>query len=106
MQKRLQKSRTNVVLTGTLAGIAEYFGIDPTIVRVIYVFLSFGLIGAPVVLYVLLALVIPAAPRGGRDSYGHNNPYYGNNDYNKYEKNASRQRKKADKIDDDDWSDF
>ena len=38
MQKRLQKSRTNVVLTGTLAGIAEYFGIDPTIVRVIYVF--------------------------------------------------------------------
>ena len=61
MQKRLQKSRTNVVLTGTLAGIAEYFGIDPTIVRVIYVFLSFGLIGAPVVLYVLLALVIPAA---------------------------------------------
>lgn len=85
MQKRLQKSRNNVVLTGTLAGIAEYFGIDPTIVRVIYVFLSFGLIGAPVVLYVLLALVIPAAPRG-RDSYGHNNPYYGNNDYNNYEK--------------------
>ena len=106
MQKRLQKSRTNVVLTGTLAGIAEYFGIDPTIVRVIYVFLSFGLIGAPVVLYVLLALVIPEAPRGGRDSYGHNNPYYGNNDYNNYEKKASRQRKKADKIDDDDWSDF
>ena len=105
MQKRLQKSRNNVVLTGTLAGIAEYFGIDPTIVRVIYVFLSFGLIGAPVVLYVLLALVIPAAPRG-RDSYGHNKQYYGNNDYNNYEKKASRQRKKADKIDDDDWSDF
>jgi phage shock protein PspC (stress-responsive transcriptional regulator) len=41
---RKHKSRTNVVLTGTLAGIAEYFGIDPTIVRVIYVFLSFGLI--------------------------------------------------------------
>ena len=105
MQKRLQKSRTNVVLTGTLAGIAEYFGIDPTIVRVIYVFLSFGLIGAPVVLYVLLALVIPAAPRG-RDSYGHNNPYYGKNDYKNFEKKASRQRKKAYKIDDDDWSDF
>jgi phage shock protein C len=48
--------------TRRIAGIAEYFGIDPTIVRVIYVFLSFGLIGAPVVLYVLLALVIPAAP--------------------------------------------
>jgi phage shock protein PspC (stress-responsive transcriptional regulator) len=76
MQKKLQKSRTNVVLTGTLAGIAEYFGIDPTIVRVIYVFLSLVLIGSPVILYILLALVIPSAPRG-RDSYGHNNPYYG-----------------------------
>lgn len=104
MQKRLQKSRTNVVLTGTLAGIAEYFGIDPTIVRVIYVFLSFGLIGAPVVLYILLALVIPAGSKG-RDSYGHNNPYYGNNNYNN-ERKTSRPRKKADKLDDDDWSDF
>ena len=105
MQKKLQKSRTNVVLTGTLAGIAEYFGIDPTIVRVIYVFLSLVLIGSPVILYILLALVIPSAPRG-RDSCGHNNPYYGNNDYNDYEKKSSRQRKKADKIDEDDWSDF
>ncbi|WP_367377668.1 PspC domain-containing protein [Enterococcus gilvus] len=105
MQKKLQKSRTNVVLTGTLAGIAEYFGIDPTIVRVIYVFLSLVLIGSPVILYILLALVIPSAPRG-RDSYGHNNPYYGNNDYNDYEKKSSRRRKKADKIDEDDWSDF
>lgn len=105
MQKRLQKSRSNVVLTGTLAGIAEYFGIDPTIVRVIYVFLSLVLIGSPIILYILLALVIPSAPRG-RDSYGHNNPYYGNNDYNDYEKKSSRQRKKADKIDEDDWSDF
>ncbi|WP_137664272.1 PspC domain-containing protein [Enterococcus hulanensis] len=105
MQKRLQKSRNNVVLTGTLAGIAEYFGIDPTIVRVIYVFLSFGLLGSPVILYIILALLIPAGPKG-RDSYGHNNPYYGNNDYNNYEKKTPRQRKKADKIDDDDWSDF
>lgn len=105
MQKRLQKSRNNVVLTGTLAGIAEYFGIDPTIVRVIYVFLSFGLLGSPVILYIILALLIPAGPKG-RDSYGHNNPYDGNNDYNNYEKKTSRQRKKADKIDDDDWSDF
>ncbi|MEG1504447.1 PspC domain-containing protein [Enterococcus sp. 22-H-5-01] len=105
MQKRLQKSRSNVVLTGTLAGIAEFFGIDPTIVRVIYVFLSFGLIGAPVILYILLALLIPAGSRKS-DSYGHNNPYYGNNNYNKFEKKSSTQRKKAEKIDDDDWSDF
>lgn len=101
MQKRLTKSRSNVVLTGTLAGIAEFFGIDPTIVRVIYVFLSFGLIGAPVVLYVLLALVIPAGPR--TNSYGHDNPYYGRNNASQ---KKTKERKQAEPVDDDDWSDF
>ena len=40
MKKKLTKSNNNIVLTGTLAGIAEYLGIDPTVVRVIYVILS------------------------------------------------------------------
>ncbi len=102
MQKRLTKSRSNVVLTGTLAGIAEYFGIDPTIVRVLYVFLSLGLIGAPVLLYILLALLIPAGPK--TNSYGHNNPYYGRNTSQK--KPKTKERKHAEPVDDDDWSDF
>lgn len=97
MNKKLRKSRTNIVFTGTLAGIAEYFGIDPTIVRVIYVFLSLVLIGSPILLYILLAIIIPAAPRGGQ-SYGHQNQYYG--------ANQKKQPKQAEKIDDDDWSDF
>ena len=41
MKKRLTKSKDNVVLTGSLAGIAEYFNIDPTIVRIFYVAISF-----------------------------------------------------------------
>lgn len=101
MQKKLRKSRTNVVLTGTLGGIAEYFGIDPTIVRVIYVFLSFVLAFSPVVLYIILAILIPAGPPR-QNPYGHNNPYYGNNNSS----GKGRERKKAEKIDDDDWSDF
>lgn len=40
MNKKLTKSANNVVITGTLGGLAEYLRIDPTIVRVIYVFLS------------------------------------------------------------------
>lgn len=101
MNKKLRKSRTNIVFTGTLAGIAEYFGIDPTIVRVIYVFLSIVSVGFPaLILYIVLAAIIPAAPRGGQ-SYGHQNQYYGAN-----QKKQPKQPKQAEKIDDDDWSDF
>lgn len=46
MNKKMTKSQNNRVLTGTLAGIAEYFGVDPTLARVIYVFSSVFLIGA------------------------------------------------------------
>ena len=57
----MTKSQSNRMLTGTIGGIAEYFGIDPTIARVIFVFISVILVGAPVFLYVLLALIIPRA---------------------------------------------
>ncbi len=56
VKKKLTKSRNNVVLTGTLAGIAEYFTIDPTIVRIIYVFITLTGIGAPVFLYIVMVL--------------------------------------------------
>lgn len=102
MRKRLTKSSNNVILTGTLAGVAEYFGIDATIVRLIYVLLSFGLIGSPIILYILMALLIPSGKKGKQ--YGHDNPYYKNNNYGGYNKKS--ERKKAEKIDDDDWSDF
>lgn len=110
MNKRLTKSTTNVVLTGSLAGIAEWIGIDPTIVRVIYVALSFFSAGFPgIFLYIVLAILIPSGRRGGNGSssgYGHNNPYNGNTrNGNPYANNA-KQRKQAEKIDDDDWSDF
>lgn len=41
MKRKLTKSPNNVVLTGSLAGIADWLGIDPTIIRVVYVLLSF-----------------------------------------------------------------
>lgn len=101
--KKLTKSANNVVLTGTLGGIAEYLGIDPTIVRVIYVFLSFVLIGSPVILYLLLAVMIPSG-RGTGQSYRRPNQYYQNQNYHGGQKQQTR--KQAEKIDDDDWSDF
>jgi len=46
----------------TLGGIAEYIGIDSTVLRVIYVLLVFFAIGSPIIVYILLALIIPKPP--------------------------------------------
>lgn len=103
--KRLTKSSNNVVLTGTLGGIAEYLGIDPTIVRVIYVFASFVLIGSPVLLYILMAVLIPRAPySGSQQHYGQPKNFYHHGQ--SYQKPKENTRKQAEKIDDDNWSDF
>lgn len=106
MKKRLTKSPNNVVLTGTLAGIAEWLGIDPTIVRVIYVLASFAFIGSPIILYILLAVLIPSGKYRGYDNYGRNSSYNRNSQKTNPYSNGTRQRKEAEKVNDDDWSDF
>ena len=39
MEKRMYKSDTNKVIFGTCGGIAEYFNIDPIVIRVIFIVL-------------------------------------------------------------------
>lgn len=53
--KRLCKSDTNKVIAGVCGGIGEYFDIDPLIPRLIFVFTS----GATLIVYVILALMLP-----------------------------------------------
>lgn len=65
MQKKLYKSRYDKKISGVCGGFAQYFGIDSTVVRVIYVVL--GLMGwwifaYPIILYIILALVMPEEP--------------------------------------------
>jgi len=57
--KRLYRSKRDVKIAGVCAGIAEYFNIDPTIVRVIFVVLLLpgGLPG--LIPYLILWLVVP-----------------------------------------------
>lgn len=47
------------MIGGVCAGIGQYLGLDPTVVRIIYVLLSVGAIGTPVVIYIILCLIIP-----------------------------------------------
>lgn len=60
MEKRLCKSSTNKMLGGVLGGIGEYFGIDPTLVRIAYVLLSIFSVGFPgLLLYIIMLLIVP-----------------------------------------------
>lgn len=60
MEKRLYKSDTNKMLAGVLGGIGEYFDLDPTLIRVGYLLLSFFSAGFPgLLLYIILAAVMP-----------------------------------------------
>ncbi|MBL7969098.1 MAG: PspC domain-containing protein [Prolixibacteraceae bacterium] len=59
VQKRLTRSRDKM-LAGVLAGIADYFDIDPTIVRIAYVILSIASVGFPGLLaYIIMWIIIP-----------------------------------------------
>lgn len=66
MKKRLYKSDTNKMLCGVCGGIAEYFDIDPTLVRLaLIVFCALG--GSGLIAYIIAAIVIPRNPRGTID---------------------------------------
>ena len=59
--KRLYKSRKNKVIDGVCGGIAEYFDVDPVLVRIIFVlFLFLG--GAAVIAYIVGMIIMPKAP--------------------------------------------
>ena len=57
VEKKLTRS-SNKILAGVCGGIAEYFNIDPTIVRLIWVLLFFAY-GAGVLAYLVAALIMP-----------------------------------------------
>ena len=59
MAAKLRKSRTDKILAGVCGGIAEYLGWDSTIVRIILLVLVFSSFGSMVLLYFILALIMP-----------------------------------------------
>lgn len=61
MNNRLYKSRDDRMLDGVCAGIAEYFDIDPTVVRLAWVlFCMAG--GSGILAYIIAAVIIPRRP--------------------------------------------
>ncbi len=62
MRKKLYRSRENRVLTGLCGGLGEYFHIDPTLVRIIFIILEFLTAGLLIIGYLIVALIVPKSP--------------------------------------------
>ena len=59
--KRVYRSRQNRILAGVCGGIADYFKIDPLIIRLFFVFIFF-LNGAGILAYIIGWIIIPERP--------------------------------------------
>ena len=63
MAKELKRSVKNKMLAGVCGGLAEYFDMDPTIVRLLYALGSFFTVGTGVVAYIVMMIVVPEAEK-------------------------------------------
>lgn len=61
MRKRLYRSRTDKKIFGVCGGLAEYFNIDPVIIRVVWAVLAL-FYGTGVLIYLVMAFAVPTEP--------------------------------------------
>lgn len=63
--KQLYRSKNNRMIGGVCAGLGDFFGIDPTLVRLGFVVGSLlGWAGALLVVYIVMIIVVPEEPAG------------------------------------------
>ena len=62
--KRLYKSRKNKALCGVCGGLGEYLGVDPVLVRILWVLFALGG-GSGILAYLIACLIIPSNPSEG-----------------------------------------
>jgi phage shock protein C len=60
-RKRLYRSRNERMLAGVCGGIGEYFDIDPTVIRILFVLFAL-VIGGGILLYIILLIIMPLKP--------------------------------------------
>ncbi|WP_025642567.1 PspC domain-containing protein [Schnuerera ultunensis] len=59
MNKKLKRSSSDKILAGVCGGIGEYFNVDPVIVRILWVLITFMPGGPGLLAYIVCALIIP-----------------------------------------------
>lgn len=62
-KKKLTRSRSDRWLAGVCGGIAEYFDVDSTLIRVLFILFGFA-VGGGILIYIILWIIIPEAPEG------------------------------------------
>jgi phage shock protein C len=60
--KQLTRSTSNRMFAGVCAGLGDYLGIDPTIVRLLTVLAFFTGFGGIALVYIIMAIVVPEQP--------------------------------------------
>jgi len=60
-KKRLYRSQKERMIAGVCGGLADYFDIDPTLVRLLFVLLFF-LGGNGVLIYLIMLILVPSEP--------------------------------------------
>lgn len=93
MTKRLYKSQ-NKIIAGVCAGIAEYFNIDPTIVRLIFIVLLFFSVGFILLAYLIGLIIIPDRPFSSNDQYRYEENMKSANDYDRDDEDFDKYFKK------------
>ena len=71
MTDRLYRSHDDRMLTGVAAGVADSLDIDPSLVRIAWVALAFLTGGIAVLVYIVMAIVVPEAPAGAMSGDTH-----------------------------------
>lgn len=61
--KRLYRSTQDRILGGVCAGLAEYFNVDATIMRLLYLAITLITGGICVILYIILWVIMPEKPQ-------------------------------------------
>ncbi|MGI6349944.1 MAG: PspC domain-containing protein [Eubacteriales bacterium] len=69
MKKRLYKDKSTGIFAGICSGIAQYFDIDPTFVRIIYVLLTLVSFSLGAILYIVLIFILPDKSEIGFTDY-------------------------------------
>jgi phage shock protein C len=70
MNGRLYRSRRDRVIAGVAGGLADYLDIDPSIVRILWAVLTVLSGGVLIVVYILMAIIVPEEPRSAARSSG------------------------------------
>ena len=61
-KKKFTRPRNGRMLSGVCAGLADFFGLDVSLVRIIYVFATVFTAFAGILIYIILLIIIPEEP--------------------------------------------